>query len=244
MMSEEKMAKIRELGDMKCKLQGWANAEFEKGKESIDTKEMGEVVDMIKDLAEAEKFCMESMYYESVVTAMDEATADYRMGYGGPNKMNARYPDFMPYVNQEPYVEEYINPELMRYGYDGGRDGNSGNSSSNSGGRSNSSSGMRGGRSMSSGYRDGKERWTSSESNMMNAGDYPGRYGGAYNRYREMRRHYTETGNPADKEEMSMSAQEHVMDTISSMRDIWKDAAPELRTKMKSDLQRLMSEMS
>ena len=47
------------------KLSEVAKCELEKGIENVDTKEMGEVVDIIKDLAEAE-------YYAKISKAMDE----------------------------------------------------------------------------------------------------------------------------------------------------------------------------
>lgn len=48
----------------------------EKGPSRIDPK----MVDMVKDLAEAEKACWEAEYYMSVTEAMDEG-AGYEMGY-------------------------------------------------------------------------------------------------------------------------------------------------------------------
>lgn len=248
-MDNEKYMKIQEICNMQYKLQGWANAELEKDKESIDTKEMGDVIDMIKDLADAKKSCLEAMYYESVIDAMNDAEAEYRMGYGRslPAKMHKRYPDEMmykPFVDQEPYIDDYLDD--MRYGYNGGgnRGGNSGGSrggstrSGNSGGQGGSSSGG------SYGYHDRPridyDEWTS-----QNQSEKPNsRYGTAYNQYREMRRHYTQTSNPSDKEEMNARAQEHMADTVMSIRDIWKGADPDLKRKMKSDLQSLMSEMS
>ena len=85
-------------------------------------------------------------------------------------------------------------------------------------------------------YQNGREMWDRPQDNP--------RYGRAYEDYREARRHYTESKNPADKDEMSTLAQEHVMETVSSMRDIWKMADPSLKTQMKSDLQKLLSEMN
>lgn len=41
-------------------------------------EQMGRIIDMIKDLAETEKACMEADYYDSVVEAMD---GDDRYGY-------------------------------------------------------------------------------------------------------------------------------------------------------------------
>ena len=68
-----------------------AKSEFDKkGVEKIDTKEMSEVIDMIKDLAEA-------MYYRAVTVAMEEygedEEEDGRRGYRGQprSKTSGRY---------------------------------------------------------------------------------------------------------------------------------------------------------
>ena len=82
---------IENIHKMMEELTKCAKAKFEKGIESIDTEEMGEVIDMIKDLAEAE-------YYSKISVAMDEAEygEDYdyrgRMGYRGqPRDSMGRY---------------------------------------------------------------------------------------------------------------------------------------------------------
>ena len=79
------------------KLTKCAEMEFEKGVENVDTKEMGEVVDIIKDLAEA-------MYYRTLVVAMEDSEygedydeygpmEDGRRGYRGQprSKTSGRY---------------------------------------------------------------------------------------------------------------------------------------------------------
>ena len=79
------------------KLTKCAEMEFEKGVENVDTKEMGEVVDIIKDLAEA-------MYYRTLVVAMEDSEygedydeygpmEDGRRGYRGQprSKSSGRY---------------------------------------------------------------------------------------------------------------------------------------------------------
>ena len=79
------------------KLTKCAEMELEKGVENVDTKEMGDVVDIIKDLAEA-------MYYRTLVVAMEEneygedydeygPMEDGRRGYRGQprSKSSGRY---------------------------------------------------------------------------------------------------------------------------------------------------------
>lgn len=57
---------IKRMHDMIEKLTECAKSQFDKGLESVDTCEMGKVIDMIKDLAEA-------MYYRTLTKTMDES---------------------------------------------------------------------------------------------------------------------------------------------------------------------------
>ena len=65
------------------KLTKCAEMEFEKGIENVDTKEMGEVVDIIKDLCEAE-------YYAKISKAMDEAEYGEEYDYKGAYDEHSR----------------------------------------------------------------------------------------------------------------------------------------------------------
>lgn len=51
----------------------------ERGVERMDVTEVGKMVDMVKDLAEAEKACWEAEYYRSVTEAMEGQS-----GYSAP----------------------------------------------------------------------------------------------------------------------------------------------------------------
>lgn len=82
--------------------------------EQVDAAEMGEVVDMIKDIEEAK-------YYASVVKAMEEATPSYfdfdqnpRMYYRGERRM----------PHHEDYSGNYIEKE-MPYSFQDGKEGKS-----------------------------------------------------------------------------------------------------------------------
>lgn len=99
-----------------------ASTELSKGIDQVNTKEMGEVIDMIKDLSEAEKNKMEACYYKSVIEAMENAEygEDYdyegriRRGYSGMG--NRRGYDRMPYDNMMDDRMPYSNGA-----YGGGR---------------------------------------------------------------------------------------------------------------------------
>ena len=68
---------IDKICKMKDKLCEYAHQQMQQGLDRVDTREMGAVIDMIKDLAEAERSCMEADYYESVVEAMEEGGDRY-----------------------------------------------------------------------------------------------------------------------------------------------------------------------
>lgn len=74
------MEKLKDISEMKHTLIEAARTQLAQGIESVDTEEMGQVIDMIKDLASAEKSCMEAAYYELVCEAMDGGESE-RMGY-------------------------------------------------------------------------------------------------------------------------------------------------------------------
>lgn len=92
----------------------------ERGIERVD----GEKVDMIKDLAEAEKACWEAEYYRTVAEAMKEGKAGYsskgglpaaggrssggRSGYGAGTGSSAGYPEAGRMM---------VDYDQMRHGY-------------------------------------------------------------------------------------------------------------------------------
>lgn len=57
-------------------------------------------------------------------------------------------------------------------------------------------------------------------------------------------RHYNATKSDADRMEMSTSAKMHIGETIATLRDMWHDADPDLREKMKKDFSALLQEMN
>lgn len=107
---------MHKLKNMKETLVGIAECALANA-EHTDTKELGEVVDMIKDLEEA-------MYYCSIVKAMEEKEQDHchlirypvyerdmdkdhgRMYYTEPRYPRTSYPDYMDYEKEVPMVRD------------------------------------------------------------------------------------------------------------------------------------------
>lgn len=177
MCDEYKMTEICELKD---RLISCAQAEFAKGLDNVSTKEAGEVIDMIKDLAQTEKYCREANYYRLVSETMENS----RYGYSPNRKLKGKY---------RPYMDEGFEHEEERYPR----------------------------------FREEDQR-----------------YGRAYNDWKESRRYYTQTNSPRYREDMDAHAAEHIGDTLATIREIWKNADPELRKRMKSDFTTLVNEMN
>ncbi len=98
---------IIRMHDMIEKLSECAKCEIDKGVENIDPCEMGQVTDMMKDLAEA-------MYYRTLMKAMEESSADETM------EMFERFGDGRRFYDNYRYADGRFAPigRGTRRGYD------------------------------------------------------------------------------------------------------------------------------
>lgn len=240
-MSHKKLEDMKKSGsyDEICELKKdlvkiFASELHTKGVNDLDTKDCAEVADMIKDLAEAEKACMEACYYETIVKAMEKADEeddnDGRMGYNSRHYANGRFAPkgrgsrmgYMPdMMMQYPYLYGYVNDSD---GFENERNQRMGYQNSGAGNRSQSGSRM--------GYGD----WD------WDPDDDP-KQSKEYNEYKRAKRHYTESKSPADKQQMDEHAMKHMNQAMDSFREMWKDADPTMRKRMKADLTALVGEM-
>lgn len=91
------MEEVNRLCDMKKTLTEWVEAEIAKGKESPEYcyQEVGATIDMIKDLADAEKNMMKMKYYEMLICGMMTGDEDMyelgRMGYDHWHYANGKF---------------------------------------------------------------------------------------------------------------------------------------------------------
>lgn len=177
-----------DICEMRKKLIEWTKEAMSGSPNSINTEELGEVIDMIKDIYQIEYYCAKKTYYESVTEAMDEHDdADhFKMGRSGMMR---------------------VLPEMDR-------------------------------------------RWDPDEYDVYARMGYSGRHattsemGRNWDKYLDARRHYNATKSDADRMEMSTSAKMHIGETIATLRDMWHDADPDLREKMKKDFSALLQEMN
>ena len=86
---------VEEIYKLKNELLNQAKKELaERGPDRIDVNRMGEIVDMVKDLAEAEESCWKAQYYRNIVSESMEQKYAYstpmqqtgqRQGYSSDN---------------------------------------------------------------------------------------------------------------------------------------------------------------
>ena len=216
------------------KLSECAKMEIDKGIENVDTKEMGEVAEIIKELSEAE-------YYAKISKAMDEAEygEDYdymgsydehnRKGYRGqPRDSRGRYMSrrrmgyeepmrMMPEMNREHDAEYYRDMDKM--------DGRMYYSSGNMGGQS--SSGMSGG---SMGSQGGSRGYSES------------RYENAKRGYKETKEMH-KSGSSEDKQ-ITMKEGEKMLNVIlDEIEEMLEDAPVEMKSMVKSKVMTKMQKI-
>ena len=182
--------------------------------QDVDAKELGEVIDMIKDLSE-------TAYYCSIAEAMEDSKEE--------KELMAKMPRYysMP-MYYPPYKENMY--------YDGGNNGNSSNSG-NSGGNTSSSGGSRSydGKYM---YARGGRRGLDNgqmyyEGNMMPIPYYEGTYPSEIRDFREgrsgmMRRTYMESKElHQGKEKKIQELEDYVRELGEDITEMIQDASPE-----------------
>ena len=228
---------IKNIHCMIEKLSEVAKCELDKGIENIDTKEMGEVAEIIKELSEAE-------YYAKISKAMDEAEYgedyDYMCAYdheikgyrGQPRDSRGRYMSNRGRRGYESRMMPEIDWDDMEYHRDMDRnthnrmyytDGNMSGSSS---------SGM------------------SSGSMSSEGGSNSGSRGNSESRYDKARRGYEESkamhksGSVEDKKK-NMESLEHYMKELSEeMAELIESMDASEKTMVRSKLQTLAQKVS
>lgn len=107
MKLEEEVKPIKKICE---KVMDVVSTEFEKGVENVDTKEMGEAIDILKDLYEAKEKIVKSCYYKYILAAMEKEETEeeetkkimekMREEYGSEDEdMERRFYDNYRYAN-------------------------------------------------------------------------------------------------------------------------------------------------
>lgn len=261
MKLEEESKPIKKMCE---KLMDSINYELDKGIENVDTKELGEAIDMVKDLYEAKKEMYEACYYKQIMEAMEEhdfedeeeIMDEGRRGYRGqPRSQSGRfmsrgdgrrsnrgrggrrgYEDEM-YYTMTPEMYREHDPEYYRdMDRESGKMYYSGGSmgGSSSSGMSGGSMGSQGGQ--SSGGSSGGSRGYS-ESGSQGRDSREGRSGQSRRSYMESK----EMGK--DKGEKMKSLEEYMKELSSDVTEMISDASAEEKAMLKNKMQVLMQKI-
>lgn len=213
----ETKEKVKKLCDLNEKIVCFMTSTMASGGcDSLNLAEAGAFIDMIKDLAEAEKNEWKACYYKKMVEGMEPPTEEEmrkyeegRMGYD-----NWRYPSSGKFATKghgerygytpDDMIPQFMHDDMRKpiYGYD------------------------------DNAYRGNYKIDQESD-----------RYGKAYKDWSRAKKYYTETNSQSDKDEMSLHAKEHLNDVVVTIREMWKSADPDLRKEIKKNLTTLTAEM-
>lgn len=123
-MSHKTEMDLHSICEMKTKLVSWMQEEMMNGKQTFNVQEAGQVIDMIKDLAEAEEKCWKACYYKKKAQGMDEShEMSKRMGYDNWRSSDGRFADkgtgsYYGFTPTHWAMEPWQNPSNgMRMGY-------------------------------------------------------------------------------------------------------------------------------
>lgn len=216
----------------------------------VDGNAVGQMIDMIKDLASAKKDCMEACYYASVVAAMnkggngqnwdsewDENPMSILMGYNPNRSANGRYASsggdrttgksgfhegMMPQISRDFLDQAYLHdPNFERRIREiAGYSGRNGEMDMRDPRRNGSRMNMMG-------YDDGMQT----------------EHGKTFDDYQMAKRNYSTTKSSADKDAADKRAIVYVGSTLNNFREMWNESDPALRKRMKEEFDSLMDDI-
>lgn len=255
MMLEKEMEPIKKMCEP---LEEAVKHELNKGIENVDAKELGEVVDMIKDLYEAKEKLVKACYYKQIMEAMEEhdfedeeeIMDEGRKGYRGRSRDSmGRFTSRRGRGGRRGYEEPMMYDEDwedMEYMRDMDRQyGRMGYSGSGSSGVSSSSGNMGGSRSgQSSSGMSGGSMGSQGSSRVYSDG---GR--GQSSRSESARRGYEESkmmqdGSPESKKKSMENLESYLKELSEDMTDLVSKMDANEKSMVKNKLSVLAQKMS
>ena len=232
--------------------------ELSKGIENVDAKELGEVVDMIKDLYEAKEKLVKAFYYKQIMEAMEEhdfedeeeIMDEGRKGYRGQprSKTSGRYMrrgDGRRSYSDRMGYDEMMMPEYMRdmdveqgKMYYSSSTGSSGMSGTTSGGSSSGRMGYATGAGFDGSNEDNKGgvRYYSDSSNMRDGRE--GRSGQSRRGYMEAKEMH-KGNSPEDMQAKKKELEQFMKDTGEDLMEMIEGSTQEEKNMLKTRLQTL-----
>lgn len=183
------------------------------------TEEGGEWIDMLKDCYEMEEKAWKSCYYKLMAMGLqpptEEEAMQYRQGpFGYDNWRYKSSGHYAPKGHGEYSAGFMMDEEIYAPNqYD------------------------------VYGYEGSMKGPTRISGAHMNGMNSDMRHGQAYNAWKSARRHYTQTGSAEDRMEMDQHSKEHVMDAVTSIKEMYMAGDPELKKEIKKHLTNLVGDM-
>lgn len=98
---------VKRICELKKSLLCWAECEVAKGYDQANSTDLGAIVDMVKDLSEAENQCREAAYHKSITDAMEGYSPSRSRYTPGRDSIRMRWPEPDSYTEMsEPYRDE------------------------------------------------------------------------------------------------------------------------------------------
>lgn len=226
---------IKRIHEMMEELTAYAECEVKKAIEceTYDVNVIGGIIDMVKDLADAEKNARiakamqteeedeeaeEKYFLRMFIDKMGEDDGRrfydqwrYKSGRFAPKGRGTRR-GYRPYIHmmEDGYEDEYEFPKMMNYRM---------------------------------GYHMDDMRHDERKDGMMHDEHEGSRYGKSYDKYRMAKRHYTKSQNPEEQKKMRESIAEVFDDMEDITVDMAKDMSPEEKQKYRKKLQDVMQKI-
>lgn len=235
--------KVADICDLKRKLVCDVKPYVESGVfcQGVDGNAVGEVVDMIKDLCEAEKDLYKAKYYCYVCEAMEEAKKDDEV-----------WKNLMCGLSMAGMMNAGTNDGEDRMGYDNWRYSSGRFAPTGKGHYAGYTEPI-----TKKGDRPDMRDGMMMDKHDMGTAGYPHRsmrvgrygfpmdekYGESYNMYEDAKKHYHESKDPEAKKEMAEHAKTHLEDVMDTTEEIWADAKPETKKEFKEHMLKLMKDV-
>lgn len=227
----EVMRTIEQMKVAEETLLGWLMGEIGEGKDCYGShvEENGKIIDQIKDLSEASEKCMKKKYYEMLIgEIMREDPEMNELGRAGYD--NWRYVSSGRFAPKG-HGTNVGHGSHMRSGY-GPMDPHTHPGARPFDYEDPEQYPIRGGDPF-------QRRMGYPEDDMMDR-DY--RKSGVYKKYKDAKMGYTRNHDEKEGHRMNDHIVEAVMETSEDMKEMWNDASPETRKRMKMNLTNLLKE--
>lgn len=204
---EEMMSEINNIKEIKKTLTSWLKEEANGGKECFHVESGGAVSDIIKDMAETTKYCYEALYYKTVIEAMSRGSEP---SYGGDevSGYNHRHMANGQFADAgRGHVVRGYRPYLDQEPY------------------------------INAQLRDPnfEHRMKDRDFSGYDGMDGRSRHGETFDNYRRAKRNYHDSKSHTDKAEMDTYHMMYMHDTLKNAKEMWDEADPMLKKKMKED---------